>query len=702
MKVKSLKQNIITMVVLITLFFSIITLSITIISFFNLNNQSLQHSQKEILIHVKNQINDFMNKIEKLSVYLENENENLHIILEPILNTNKEISTILLFNENNKVEKIYSKTDIYLNFLNELSNDKINIKKAWSDLIYFDFQKNTSIAYSFKVKKKKIIFLISLEKIINLTKAFKNSDGSSMIRLFDSNKKFIINHDLTKKQDSINNSLSRNYFTDLIDVVDEYKLTKFKNNYLNTIDYGMYTTIDKTKWKLLLRQNTDILKWYILKVVLLIVISICIISLIVLLFINKYLKKIFSKLDKFKSEFKNISNGQYQNSLTFTRFIELNSFIKSFDKMRIELNKREDILTQNLENFRLLVDSTMEGIVIHDKESCLTVNNSAVKILGYDNKSDLKGKKVLKIIPSKYRNMIKECFRKDVNIDEAKEFKLLKKDNSIIYVLAKDKAIYFKNKKLRITLFLDITDLKEQHKIIMEQSKFTSISEMLKNIAHHWRQPLSTISVLSSGMKLEKQLDILNDKSLLEGLDKINKTTKELSSIIDKCSAYFELNKNQERFNLIESLNSTLLFIEPLLQKNEINLVLRHRNKELFINGYIAEFSQIIFNLLENAKDAILNSGVKDKYILIETKKVNNDIVLRIQDSGLGIKENKIHKIFEPYFTTKEQEVGSGIGLYMAHYIITKHMKGSIKIKNKDFLIENKNLKGLEVLIQLT
>ncbi|WP_423297968.1 hypothetical protein, partial [Arcobacter sp. YIC-310] len=266
MKAKSLKQNIITMVVLITLFFSIITLLITIISFFNLNNQSLQHSQKEILIHVKNQINDFMNKIEKLSVYLENENENLHIILEPILNTNKEISTILLFNENNKVEKIYSKTDIYLNFLNELSNDKINIKKAWSDLIYFDFQKNTSIAYSFKVKKKKIIFLISLEKIINLTKAFKNSDGSSMIRLFDSNKKFIINHDLTKKQDSINNSLSRNYFTDLIDVVDEYKLTKFKNNYLNTIDYGMYTTIDKTNWKLLLRQNTDILKCYILKV----------------------------------------------------------------------------------------------------------------------------------------------------------------------------------------------------------------------------------------------------------------------------------------------------------------------------------------------------------------------------------------------------------------------------------------------------
>ena len=184
------------------------------------------------------------------------------------------------------------------------------------------------------------------------------------------------------------------------------------------------------------------------------------------------------------------------------------------------------------------------------------------------------------------------------------------------------------------------------------------------------------------------------------GLDKINKTTKELSSIIDRCSSYFELNKRQENFDLIKSLDASLVFIEPVLFKHEIKLIQKHQSNKLFIQGYLTEFSQIVFNLLDNAKDAILNSKVKEKYILIETRKVSNKVLIKINDSGLGIKKTEIEKIFEPYYTTKIKEVGAGIGLYMAHYIITKHMKGNIKIRNNEFVVDDKKLYGLEVIIE--
>lgn len=700
LKVKSLKKSIISTVIIFTLFFTSVVLSITIFSFFNLKHQSMQHSQKEILIHIKDQINTFINRIESLSSYLQKNNSNLDITFQNILNTNAEISTIIVFDKQSKVKKIYSKTEIYLKFLDDISKEKISIKNDWSDLIYLNFKKTPSIAYSFDLNKNRVVFLISLKKIKELTKTFKNSDNTSMVRLFDKNKKFIINTDIYETKVNQFDDKSNECFEKLIDKQEEFVLAKFKNICLGSVDYGMYTTIEKTSWKLLIRDSINVVENYILKVVFSLSIIIFIFTLLMLLFINKYLKRVFTRLSRFKSQFKDISNGEYQNELKYTDFYELNSFIRSFEKMRLELNKRELVLTENLDSFKKLVDSTMEGIIIHDKNLCLKVNNSAANILGYDNKSDLEGDSIFKIIPNKYKKVLANCFKNDIDVDEPKEFKLLKKDNTIIYVLAKDQEINFKDEKLRISLFLDITDIKEQNRIIMEQSKLSSIAQMLTNIAHHWRQPLSTISVLSSGMKLEKELDVLRDEELLIGLDKINKTTKELSSIIDRCSSYFELNKRQEVFDLIQSLDASLVFIEPILFKHEIKIIQKHQSKELFVQGYLTEFSQIVFNLLDNSKDAILNSKVKEKYILIETKKVNNKVHLKINDSGLGIKKTEIEKIFEPYYTTKIKEVGAGIGLYMAHYIITKHMKGNIKIKNNEFFVDNKKLYGLEVIIE--
>ncbi|MGA1933457.1 ATP-binding protein [Arcobacter sp. YIC-464] len=696
-KIKSLKKSIFTIVIILSLFFSSVILSITIFSFFNFKYEYTQHSQKEILTSVKFQINDFLNKIEKLASYVKH-NE---VSLEYILNTNDEISTILILDSNKKVKKIYSKTDIHLVFLDKIENNTIKLtKNNWSDLIYFSFKKEPSIAYSFNIKNETFVFLISLKKISALTKNFKNSDSSSMIRLFDSNGKFIINDDLPKEKTIEFDASTNEYFTKLINIQKEFILTKFNNICLGSIDYGMYTTIEKTNWKLVLRENINLLESYIMKVV----IPFCSIIFLFVVFmffiINKYLKRVFIKLNRFKKQFRNISNGEYQTSVDYTDFHELNSFIKSFDKMRLEINKRENFLKQNLENFKKLVDSTMEGIIIHNKDKCLIVNESAVKILGYKDKLDLQNKKVFEIVPTKYKKLLNECFNKGLDIENAKEFKLLKKDNSSIYVLAKDQGITLENESLRISLFLDITNLKEQNRLIMEQSKLSSIAQMLTNIAHHWRQPLSTISVLSSGMKLEKELNVLKDEELLLGLDKINKTTKELSSIIDRCSRYFELSKSSENFDLIKSLNASFVFIEPILLKNEITLIQKHQEKEVFIEGYSNELSQVVFNLLDNSIDAIINSKVEDKYILIETKLHKNKVILKINDSGLGIKKTEIDKIFEPYFTTKEKKIGAGIGLYMAHYIITKHMKANIKVSNNTFTINNKRLYGLEVVME--
>ena len=212
-----------------------------------------------------------------------------------------------------------------------------------------------------------------------------------------------------------------------------------------------------------------------------------------------------------------------------------------------------------------------------------------------------------------------------------------------------------------------IQDEKEQQKELMiHQSKLASMGEMLGNIAHQWRQPLTHLSYIF--MNIE-ELDDKKSRSLkvLEG----TKQLEFMSQTIDDFKDFYEQYKAKERFDMTTECEEVLSLMN--LQNIQINLTTKEKSA---LYNYKNEFKQVLLNLLSNAKEALMSRGVTKPTITIMIEK--NAIM--IGDNAGGIKKENLQKIFEPYFTTKEHS--SGIGLYMSKMIIEKNMQGNLSVKN--------------------
>ncbi len=240
----------------------------------------------------------------------------------------------------------------------------------------------------------------------------------------------------------------------------------------------------------------------------------------------------------------------------------------------------------------------------------------------------------------------------------------------------------------------------KQQTLLSQQSKMAAMGEMIGNIAHQWRQPLSTVSTVSSGLKLQKELNVLDDKTLNDGLDNINNTVQYLSSTIDDFRNFFKTDKSKRYFKIQEAFDSALSLVKTSFHNKDITII---RNSEDFeINCYKNEFIQVIINLLNNAKDELIKKDDEfDKLIFLYVSKSDDKIKVKVTDNAGGIPKDIKDRIFEPYFTTKHQSQGTGIGLYMSREIVVKNMKGDIKAYNSSFEYENNSFKGAVFQIEL-
>lgn len=237
--------------------------------------------------------------------------------------------------------------------------------------------------------------------------------------------------------------------------------------------------------------------------------------------------------------------------------------------------------------------------------------------------------------------------------------------------------------------------IRQNEKFISEQSKLASMGEMIGNIAHQWRQPLSIITTIATGIKLEEEQGVLSPNRLSKSLDEIVKQTKYLSRTIDDFRTFFRKSKKRELLSIVEILNSSLNILEASFKNNYINVV-KAFDFDNKIEGLENELTQAFINMLVNSNDAIISNhkNDEDRYIFISTKQIDNCLVVEIKDTGKGIDENIINRIFEPYFTTKHKSIGTGIGLSMAHQIITKRHDGYINVANTEFKYKNRIYKG--------
>jgi len=240
----------------------------------------------------------------------------------------------------------------------------------------------------------------------------------------------------------------------------------------------------------------------------------------------------------------------------------------------------------------------------------------------------------------------------------------------------------------------------EKQKLLLEQSKMASLGEMIGNIAHQWRQPLSVISTASSGLKMKQEYGILEEHEMYSVLDSINENTQYLSKTIDDFRNFIIGKREKKQFNLSEQIDSFLSLMMGSIKTHEINIV-RKEQTDIKINGYPNELTQCLMNIVNNSKDAFEEKGIKEKYIFIKTYIKNSSIFIEIKDNAEGIDEDIILKIFEPYFTTKHKSRGTGLGLSMTYRLITEGMKGNIKVRNTTFNYKKKTYKGAEFIITL-
>ncbi|MCD4758641.1 MAG: PAS domain S-box protein [Arcobacteraceae bacterium] len=349
------------------------------------------------------------------------------------------------------------------------------------------------------------------------------------------------------------------------------------------------------------------------------------------------------------------------------------------------LNKKDNLIDLQSKFFI----NAHEGIVITDKENkIIDLNPAFEKVTGY-KKSELLGKdpSLLKsgehniaFYKEIWNQLLQKSFYKGEIINKKKDGKRYIQNVSIFVI---------KNELKEVTnycaLIWDITNEKKRDKIIEEQIKMSSMGEMIGNIAHQWRQPLSAITTSSTGLKVMKEHGVLDDQSFFKNLNHIEHTAQYLSETIDIFKNFLKDKKEYKEDILQNRVNNALCIVNATLTNNYIQLKNNIEKVEpLKVKIITGELEQVIINIINNAKDAILEKKVKDPWIEINLKKCNGFAILTIEDNGLGIPEDVLPKIFESYFTTKNEDKGTGLGLHMSFKIIKESLNGNIYAKNSN------------------
>ncbi len=219
-------------------------------------------------------------------------------------------------------------------------------------------------------------------------------------------------------------------------------------------------------------------------------------------------------------------------------------------------------------------------------------------------------------------------------------------------------------------------NLEKEHMLI-QQSRHAVMGEMIGNIAHQWRQPINALGLLLANIKDAYDYDELDQDYLNNAVAKGDHLVQKMSSTIDDFRNFFKPNKTKGSFSLKQMVAEARNILGGSLASHGIQLV--ESGEEITVVGYANEFSQVLLNVINNAKEAIVQSGVTAGRICVELDTENGFALVRISDNGGGIPAETLPRVFDPYFTTKEK--GTGIGLYMTKLIL-EHMDGFIAVDN--------------------
>jgi C4-dicarboxylate-specific signal transduction histidine kinase len=224
--------------------------------------------------------------------------------------------------------------------------------------------------------------------------------------------------------------------------------------------------------------------------------------------------------------------------------------------------------------------------------------------------------------------------------------------------------------------------LREKERLLMHQSRLAAMGEMINNIAHQWRQPLNVVGLIVQDLAIAHEANELSGEYLVARVRKAMEVIAHMSRTIDDFRNFFKPDKERKTFRMSQVIGKTLALIEESFNKLDIRIEVDSAVDPL-VEGYPNELSQAILNIFNNARDAFMerDTGMQ-RLVTVRLSEANGRTVVTIADNAGGIAEDIIDRIFDPYFTTKGPDKGTGVGLFMARTIIAKSMNGSLTVRN--------------------
>jgi hypothetical protein len=375
-----------------------------------------------------------------------------------------------------------------------------------------------------------------------------------------------------------------------------------------------------------------------------------------------------------------------------------------------ELKQAEEALRNSEERLSLIFNSAHDAIFVHaPDQEILAVNEKMLQLYGVSRKEALYAHRVLDFSAEegreeKARELWREVLAGHSRLVEwqGKNLRTGKVFDAEIFLTGID----YDGREAILATVRDITDrkraeealqkahgeleakveqrtaeLREKDRMLLQQSRQAAMGEMINNIAHQWRQPLNGLGLIVQSLPIMFEAGRLDREDLADIEDKAMQIVLHMSQTIDDFRNFFKQDREKVWFKVRQSVFTTIKMIEKAFKNLNIDIEVSTTDDPTAF-GYPNEFGQVLLNILINARDAFSERKVKTPKIFIDLGTVNERVIITISDNAGGIQEEIIDRIFEPYFTTKGPEHGTGIGLFMSKTIIEKNMGGKLVARN--------------------
>jgi PAS domain S-box-containing protein len=683
-------------------------------------------------------LEDWENRIKKMfTTYIEQHESYFQLRFIGIDNKGKELircenkddTVFFTKNENlqSKGNKKYFKDTIVLN-KDEVYISKINLNKEFGNI---SLPMIPTIRVAMPIYNGEEVFGIVIinantDKLFNLEK-YRNIKGKNTF-LINKDGYYLFHNDVDKtfgfefkKSFNIKNEFG---LDELLDGNVE-KMGYYTDNeiafFAQKIDLGKgFIVLARSATNIFLKEQSEEYKQTTLLYIVLVTLMIAIFSAVLTKFLTatilkltKRAKLVADTMGEKDIDFVDIKSNDEIGELSKSMGIMVDNLVASKKELSKFASSLEEEVKKRTKEQEILLSVFDKGDAVlfkwknDDKLTVSSVSNSVKKLFGYDRQDFLESKIyyekcIHKDDLERFNIEVNDAVNEGKYFFEHEPYRIYTQNNKVKWVhentiIIRDEfsgevtdflgyiiditQLKELNDKLELKVEKGIEEIRSKDELLAHQSKLAAMGEMIGAIAHQWRQPLNALAVQVQFMEDDFE-DGLIDKEYLNEYKKENmKLINFMSKTIDDFRNFFRVDKEKVLFDINEKISETINILSPQLDSHKIELELKGEGFDTL--GFPSEFQQVVLNIINNAKDAISEKEKEDGKITVEIDKLDEKYgIVQISDNAGGIPDDILNRVFDPYFTTKDQGKGTGLGLYMSKMIIEQNLDGELSVTN--------------------